>query len=157
MHVWGRTKNPVPFVFMATFTGVISYPIPLYSNPPIEPQFYQPSRFVISAITLGPTTIVTTTTNMNYVIGQLVRLIIPRAYGCIELNEQQGYVISIPSTTQVELAINSQGFNTFISATNPNVPQILGIGDINLGAINQSGRVNLNTAIPGSFINISPL
>jgi len=142
---------------MSTFTGVISYPIPPYSNPPIQPQFYEPSRFVISSITLGATTTVTTTLDMNYVIGQLVRLIIPRAFGCIQLNEQEGYVISIPASNQVVLDIYSAGGSPYISATDPNVPQILAIGDINLGAINRYGRVNLNTNIPGSFINVSPL
>ena len=58
--------------------SVISYPTPPYQNPPIEPQFYQPSAFVISAITLGPQTTITTTVNNNYVIGQLCRLIIPQ-------------------------------------------------------------------------------
>ncbi len=153
----GTGEKTCPFAFMSTFRGVISYPIPPYSNPPIEPQFYQPHRFVISSITLGKTTTVITTIDMDYVIGQLVRLIIPRAYGCIELNEQQGYVIDIPFTTQVVLDIYSEGGSPYIAATDPNVPQILPVGDINLGAINGSGRVNLNTNIPGSFINISPL
>ena len=34
----------------------ITGPIALYANLPIEPQFYQPWRFVITAITLGQTT-----------------------------------------------------------------------------------------------------
>lgn len=135
---------------------VISYPIPAYSNVPIEPQFYQPSRFVISAITLGLTTTVTTTESMNYVLGQLVRLIIPPQFGTRELNEQQGYVISIPGATQVTLNINSQGMTPFINASSPTKAQILAIGDINTGPQNTSGRTQNITYIQGSFINISP-
>ena len=97
-------------------TGVVSYPVPPYSNPPIEPQFYQPSRFVIAAITMGQTTTITTTTDHNYVVGQLVRLIIPILFGSYQLNEVQGYVLSIPSTTSVVVDIKSTQVNAFIAS-----------------------------------------
>lgn len=149
---------------MPSTTGVISYPIPPYQNLPIEPQNYQPSRFVISAISLGQTTTVTTTGNVNYVIGQLVRLLIPSAFGTIELNEQSGYVLSIPTPNQVVLGINSSrmtAFNSSATATTSQ-PQILATGDVNTGTVSTTGRSiptingNTNIAIPGSFINISP-
>lgn len=141
---------------------VISFPIPPYSNVPIEPQFYQPSRFVISAITLGATTTVTATTNMNYVVGQLVRLLIPPTFGTRQLNEQEGYVIAIPASNQVTLNINSTGYDPFVSSLATTKAQILAVGDVNSGYSSTTGRsiptVNGNTQIeiPGSFINISP-
>ena len=135
---------------------VISYPIPPYSNVPIHAEYYQPSRFVISGITLGVTTIITTTVDMNYVIGQLVRLIIPPSFGTIQLNEQEAYVISIPALNQVELNINSSSMNAFISSSATTKAQILAIGDINQGALNNMGRSQAVTAVLGSFINISP-
>ena len=94
---------------------------------------------------------------MNYVVGQLVRLIIPPSFGSRQLNETQGYVISIPSGNQVILNINSMNVDLFISSTATTLPQILAIGDINTGAVNSNGRSNNFTYIPGSFINISPL
>lgn len=136
---------------------VISYPIPLYANVPIQAQFYKPSRFVISAITLGSTTLVTTTVDHNYVIGQLVRLIIPNANGTYQLNEKSGYVISIPTATQVVLDIDSSMYNLFQTSSNPTQPQILATGDINSGKINNNGNLQTGTYIPGSFQNISPL
>jgi len=143
---------------MSTLPGVISYPIPLYQNAPIESQFYQPRRFEIEDITLGRATIVETSTNHDYVIGQEVRLIIPPSYGCYQLNEVQGYVISVLSDNEVLLdidsSVNVDQFNNSSSMTV--VPQILAIGDINQGAINSQGRQNNGTFIPGSFINISP-
>ena len=142
---------------MTSVGTVISYPIPLYSNPPIEPQFYQPSRFVISAITLGATTTVTTSVDHNYVIGQEVRLLIPPSFGCRQLNEQTGLVLSIPTSTQVVLNIYSAGGDAFVASSAPTQAQILGIGDINSGVTNSSGRTPTGTFIPGSFINISPL
>jgi hypothetical protein len=142
-------------------TTVISYPTPPYSNPPIEPQFYMPSRFVITAIAMGTTTIVTTSVNHNYVIGQNVKLLIPQLYGAAPLTGQQGIVISIPSPTQVEIIINSTNYNAFIPTPIPtpvdlDVPQIIAIGDINSGITNNQGRTHTGKHIPGSFINISP-
>ncbi len=135
---------------------VISYPIPIYQNLPIRDDFYKPSRFVISAITLGTTTTVTTTEDHNYVIGQLCRLYIPPTFGCRKINQQTGYVIGIPSTTQVILDLISTGDDPFIASSATTQAQILAIGDINLGSTNTSGRQNTSTFIPGSFQDISP-
>ena len=136
---------------------VISYPIPAYANVPINAQFYQPSRFVISAVTLGQTTTVMTTVNHNYVIGQLVRLIIPPSFGCRQLNESQGYVLSIPSPNQMELSIDSlRNVDPYIASPASTAAQTLAIGDINTGPINSSGRSPVITYIPGSFLDISP-
>lgn len=100
---------------MPTNGTVLSYPIPLYANVAIQSQFYQPSRFVISAITLAQTTTVTTSVSHNYVVGQNVRFTIPVLYGTIQLNEMQGLVSSIPSTTQFVVNIDSRNFNAFIA------------------------------------------
>ena len=134
---------------------ILSFPIPAYANVPIQADFYQPNRFVLSSISLGDTTTITTTEDVNYVLGQLVRLIIPPQFGTRTLNERQGYVIAIPSSTQVTLDIDSKGMDAFINATARTKAQILAIGDINSGPINM-GRNNNTTYIQGSFINISP-
>jgi hypothetical protein len=147
---------------MTSIGPVISYPIPAYQNLPIAPQNYQPSRFVISAISRGQTTTITTTANMNYVIGQLVRLLIPSSYGSWQLNEQQGYVLSIPAANQVVVSINSSNSDPFITGSGVSQAQILAVGDINSGYASSTGTSipNLNNStqitIPGSFINISP-
>lgn len=144
---------------------VISYPVPPYNNNiPINAQYYQPSQFFISAVTLGITTIVTTTVNNNYVIGQLCRLLIPPTFGCRQLNEAQGYVLSIPAANQVILNINSsRNVDPFVSSSATTQPQILAIGDINTGFTSTNGRSvptingNSQVTIPGAFINISPV
>ncbi len=134
----------------------ISGPIAPYSNVPIEPQFYAPRQYFISSITLGKTTIVTTTEDHDYSIGQQCRLIIPPQSGCRQLNESYGYVISVPASNQVVLDIYSSGGDSFISSSSGTQPQILPIGDINSGQINTNG-INSNLSfINGSFINISP-
>jgi len=144
---------------MAQQRGVLSYPIPAYQNLPPEPEFYVPRRFVIEGITLGVTTIVTTTEDHNYVIGQECRLLIPSPFGSYQLNEVKGNVISIPADDQVELSIDSsRNVDAYIasSVTYPCVAQIVAIGDFNSGAINANGRIENITYIPGSFRNISP-
>jgi hypothetical protein len=142
---------------MTSVGSVISYPIPAYSNVPIQPEFYQPRRYVISNITLGLTTLVTTSVNHDYVISQQVRLIIPPSFGCRQLNEKTAFVLDIPAPNQVVLDIDSKGGDPYESSSATTVAQILAIGDINTGPINTSGRTNNITYIPGSFINISPL
>lgn len=139
--------------FPSPFPG----PVSPYNNVPINAQYYEPSQFFISAIALGQTTLVTTTVDHNYVVGQSVRLVIPYFNGTSQLNEQQGLVISIPNTNQVIINIDSSRYSLFKTSTYPTQPQILAIGDINSGNINTSGNVNTGTFIPGSFINISPL
>lgn len=135
---------------------VISYPIPPYQNLPIEPQNYQPSQFIISNIVLGITTLVTTTINNNYVVGQLVRLLIPQTFGCRQLNNMTGYVLSVPMPDQVMLSINSaSNVDPYIASTQPTKAQIMAIGDVNTGLTNNNGPNTPLVAIPGSFINIS--
>lgn len=138
---------------------LISGPIAPENNPPINPQYYQPSVFTISGLSYGPTTLVTTSVNHNYVIGQNIRLLIPKPYGAYQLNEQQGLVISIPAANQVVVTINSMNTDAFVSSLSYSftLPQIIAIGDINSGNISSTGRRVPTTAIPGSFINISPV
>ena len=132
-------------------------PVAPYNNVPINSQWYNPSRFVISAISLGQTTTITTTANMNYVIGQEIRLIIPPSYGCRQLNEQTGFVLSLPAVNQVTVSINSsKNVDPFISSSATTKAQILAVGDINSGDVNSNGRINQITYIPSSFIDISP-
>jgi hypothetical protein len=132
-------------------------PTPPYTNPAIEPQFYSPRQRFISNLTLGTTTIVTTSQDQEFVVSQLVRLLIPSTSGSIELNQVQGYVINVISPREVEVQINSSlGVSVFIS--NPTArqqPQIIPIGDISSGIIYSGVNVMTSTNIPGSFINIS--
>lgn len=134
---------------------VVTPPVPPYANLPIRANFYNPSRFVISNITLGQTTIITATEDMNYVIGQSVRLIVPMPYGTYQLDNMQAYVISLPADNEVEINIDSSQMNAFVAASNPQKPQILPIGDVNSGVINSNGLNATGIAIPGAFINVS--
>lgn len=143
---------------MSSQSNVTPGPIALENNPPIRPEYYSPRERTISAINLGSTTLITTLLDNEFVVGQLIRLIIPSFYGSFQLNGRSGYVIEKPASNQVVVDINSNDSSPFIS--NPTygstIPQILPIGDINTGVIN-IGRTGNQTYIDGSFINISPL
>lgn len=134
--------------------STISYPTPPYQNFPINAQFFTPSRFVISNITIGVTTVVTTSVDHDYIVGQLVRLLIPSQNGIIQLNGVKAYVISIPSSNSMELGVSSIGFSSFVVSSSPQQPQIVAIGDAISGAVNQT-KNNQLTYLPGSFRNIS--
>lgn len=146
---------PPPFGVHMMQGTVVSYPIPAYANVPVHEEYYQPRKYFIEDITLGQQTTVQTTEDHDFVIGLLVRLIIPSSFGTWQLNERSAYVISIPSSDEVVLDISSIGMDSFTSSTNTTLPQITPIGDVNSGQTN-IGRTNNRTYIPGSFINISP-
>jgi len=134
-------------------------PIAPYRNVPVEPQYFQPSVFVITAISQGQTTTITTSADNNYVIGQLVRVTMPAAFGIRQINEQLAYVISIISPIQFVIDLNSSQFDPFIAPPlhYSTLPQVMAVGDINSGVISQNGRSVPFTTIPGGFQNISPL
>ncbi len=136
---------------------VISYPIPAYQNVPIQSYYFVPSQFFIEDITLGVETLVTATIDMNYVIGQECRLLIPASFGCYQLNGRQGFVIGIPNTNQVILSIDSSvNVDPFIASIATTKAQILAIGDVGNGYVSTTGKNIPLVTIPGAFINISP-
>jgi len=158
MRYWEGGKISLFKAHMAQ-TGVVSYPVPPYSNPPIQPGFYQPQRFNITAIALGLMTTVTTSTTNNYVVNQLVRFVIPPNYGSRGLNGVEGYIITLNSPTQFVVNVNSNGVDPFIalpSSGPTSTAQILAIGDINNGHINANGPSLTQPFIDGSFIDVSP-
>jgi hypothetical protein len=143
---------------MAYNPPLMSGPIAPENNPPIQPENFKPREFNIASITNGRTTLVETTTDHDYVIGQLVRLLISQLFNATQFNEQLAYVINIPSTTEITLLLDSTSFDLFIP--NPTLdttqPQVVAVGDVNSGHINRHGPTRTKPWIPGSFRNISP-
>jgi hypothetical protein len=135
---------------------IIQGPVALYNNVAVNPQYFKPRAFAISAIALGVTTTITTVLDMDYVIGQEVRLLIPPGDGCRLLNQTTSFVIALPSANQVTLNINSIGNDSFNSTNTMQSAQIVAVGDVNTGAVNEEGRRNNITYVPGAFRNISP-
>jgi hypothetical protein len=141
---WNTNQSNYTAFNTSTSTGNIgSYKQVLY------PYLYFPGTTFISAITTGATTTIVTTDAHNLREGQEVAFRIPTAWGTTQLNSLPntlvpgspvyGYVVSVTDYKTVVVNINSSAFTAFNS--NPTVasvpglsyPQIVAVGDVNMG------------------------
>lgn len=136
----------------ATSTGLVgTYKKVLY------PYLYAPGASVITAITNGATTTISTTNAHNFVVGQEVAIRIPTirgaptVWGPTQLNSLPnntipgspiyGYVVAVTDYHTVVVNINSTGFAAFnVNLPFANVPgatppQIVAVGDVNTGGV----------------------
>lgn len=167
----------------SSYTALSASPSGAYVKKVLYPFLYAPGISFISAVSTGTTTTITTTCPHNLVVGQEVAFHIPTAWGITQLNELPnslipgspvyGYVISVGSSVQVTVNINSSSYTAY--ANNPTVaqtiaglsfPQMIAAGDVNTGGVQiSSGSVlypppsvnSVNTingpAIQGAFVN----
>lgn len=182
--VTGSTTFTIPWnTNQSSYTALSGSPSGAYVKKVLYPFLYAPGVSMISAISTGTTTTITTTAPHNLVVGSEVAFHIPSAWGTTQLNELPnsqipgspiyGYVISVGSSTQVTVNINSTGYTAF--ANNPTVaqvqagltpPQMVAVGDVNTGGVQiSSGSVlypspvvnGVSTingpAIQGAFVN----
>lgn len=115
----------------------------------LYPYIYFPGVSVISSITLGKTTTITTTDAHNLRIGQEVAFRIPQQWGTTELNSLPnylipgspiyGYVIDDTNYNTVVVNIDSSSYTPFTvsqsvaSTVGLSYPQIVAVGDVNTG------------------------
>jgi hypothetical protein len=160
----------------SSFTAISGSPSGAYARKVLYPYLYAPGTSVITAITVGTTTTIDTTTAHNLVAGQQVAFRIPSDYGTTELNSlpndlvpgrpAYGYVQSVTDSNTVVIDIDSSAYTafdsnqTFASATGLSFPEIVAVGDLNTGGIAYSGgvyypspSVNGVTTINGPAIN----
>lgn len=115
----------------------------------LYPYLYFPGQTFISAITLGATTTIDTTSAHNFRVGQEVAFRVPSQWGTSELNSlpnllipgspAYGFVVAVTDYNTVVVNINSSAYTAFNS--NPTVasvpgltyPQIVAVGDVNTG------------------------
>ena len=107
------------------------------------PDLYIPFGAVITAMTLGNPTVVTTTTSHYFQVGSQVRFQIPKIstgvspWGPTALDGVKGFVTAVTAQT-VTVNVNSTGFTAFAYPTNANAPgstpaMLIPIGDQNFG------------------------
>ena len=132
----------------SNYTVVTGSPTGSFVRKVLYPFLYVPEDNVVSAITLGNTTTITTTMYHNFVVGQEIAFRIPNLFGTVELNSLPnviipgspiyGYVVSVTDNWTFVVNINSSAYTAFI----PNVaisslpftfPQVLSVGDVNTG------------------------
>jgi len=113
------------------------------------PALYVPGTTVISAISLGSTTTITTTAPHNMQVGQEVGFRITTAWGTTQLNSLPnsfipgspvyGFVTSVTNSTTVVVNINSSSFTAFnvnqpvAAVPGLEFPQMVAVGDVNSG------------------------
>lgn len=140
----------------SNYTALAASPTGASVKKVLYPYLYFPGVTFISAITLGTTTIIDTTSAHNFVVGQEVAIripvvsgVIPPAWGTIELNSLPnsttpgspiyGYVVAVTDYNTVVVNINSTGFTAFNSnipvanVSGMSFPQIVAVGDVNTG------------------------
>jgi len=142
---WDGTGSNYTAFNTATSTGNLgSYKKVLY------PDLYFPGDKFISAITLGSTTTVVTTSQHQFVIGQQVAFRIPIAWGPFQLNSLPnllipgspiyGYVVATTDLQTVVVDIDSSTYtlynaNQLFASQGRTWPQIVAVGDVNSGGV----------------------
>ena len=121
---------------------------------------YIPFTCDITAITpSSQTTIVTTSVDHGFIVGNQVQFLIPVQWGIQQMNGLKGYVLSFTPDT-ITVNIDSTFFDSFVtpSVSLPvviDIPQVIPIGDGNVGYITPNvSKPALQ--IPGTFRNTYP-
>jgi hypothetical protein len=135
----------------SNYTALSGSPAGAYVRQILYPVLYAPGVSVVSALTLGSTTTVTTAAPSNFVVGQEVAFSIPAIWGTTQLNPLPnnitpgspvyGFVTGFSNPLTFTVNINSTGYTAF--NTNPTVAQAIGlsfplvyaVGDANSGSL----------------------
>ncbi len=143
----------------SNYTALSASPTGAFVKKVLYPSLYFPGWNVITAMTLGTTTIVNTTSAHNFVVGQEVAFRIPNLWGTIELNSLPntqipgspiyGYVVAVTDYNTVVVNINSTSYTafdtnqTFAAYPGEQWPQIVAVGDVNTGGVQISAGSQL--------------
>lgn len=180
--VTGATTFTIPFnTNQSNFTALSGSPANANVRQVLYPNLYSPGIVYISTISTGSTTTITTMSNHNFVVGQMVSFRIPSAFGTIQLNSPNsstgnpvyGFVTAVNSAVSFTVNINSSAYTAFNSnqtvasalAGGFTWPQVVAAGDVNTGGVAYSGGAlypspSVNSVstingpgISGAFIN----
>lgn len=115
---------------------------------------FEPVKVGIKDVTRAIRALVTTVIPHTFVIGLLVRFVVPTPYGINQMNGEKGYVISVPTNNTFLVSLDTRLYDPFnpvgISAQNP---IILPIGGINTGITGTPPFTQEEVGIPGQFRN----
>lgn len=96
---------------------------------------FTPTRYQISDITQANPAVVTITTNPVLTTGQVVRILIPKAYGMQELNNKLVSISVLTSSTyslqytQIPFVnVDSTKFSPFVNVGTGTPPQMIAVG-----------------------------
>lgn len=104
-----------------------------------DSRFYPRSRF-ITGISQATQAVIALSVTHKFIVGEQVRIILPKEYGMIEMNNQLVTIVAIGTalngvTNTITVNIDSSAFTTFayptsaIAAQGVNFPQVLPVGE----------------------------
>ena len=128
---------------------------------PFNPIFY-PRRRSITAITQATSAVVTLSVTHGYQIGQLVRMVVPAAFGMVEMNGLQATIIAINTNTSsgntITLDIDSSAFTAFafpLSAATPFSPaEVVPMGEDTAAALDYGVDILSDATLNESYIGM---
>lgn len=82
----------------------------------LQSPIYQPALRIVQSITNANPAVITTTFDHNYKDGDIVQIIIGRGGGMTQMNQQQG-TVTVLSTTSFSIPVDSREFDTFVFPT----------------------------------------
>lgn len=143
----------------SAYTALTGSPATAFVKKVLYPYLYAPGATYVSAIALGSTTTIDTTTAHNFVVGQEVAIRVPGVWGTIQLNSLPnihipgspiyGYVVAVTDYNTVVVNINSTSYTAFnsnqpfLSFAGQQFAQIVAVGDVNTGGVQISAGSQL--------------
>jgi hypothetical protein len=126
-----------------------------------SPIFYPRNRY-ITKITRAASAVVTLSVTHGYKVGQSIRMVVPAAYGMIEMNGLLGTITAINTTTTsgntITLDIDSSAFTAFTFPLSAAVPfsfaQTVPVGEDTASALSAGVDILSDATLNGSVIGM---
>lgn len=150
-----NTSFRLPFASQLAVAGTTGFWRKLNFDP-----LYYPRRRFISTIVAGATTVVKMTVTHGYTVGQLMRFIVPAAYGMVELNNLTGAITAIDTVNNtITVNIDSSGFTAFafpLAAAVPFSPaEVVPVGEDTATALSFDTNILDDATINEGYIGVT--
>ncbi len=124
---------------------------------------YYPRRRYITKITQASSAVVTMSVTHGYQVGQLVRMVVPAAYGMVQMDGLQATIIAINTTTTtgntITLNVDSSAFSAFAYPAAAAVPftsaQVVPMGEDTASALAQNVNILSDATVNTGFIGMN--
>jgi hypothetical protein len=106
---------------------------------------YYPRVRLITAITQASQAVITMSVTHGYTVGQEVRIVVPDAFGMVEIDGLLGVIVAVTtgSTNTITVDIDSSSFSAFafptsaVAAAGVSFPQVVPVGEAAINSISQ--------------------
>ena len=127
-----------------------------------DPIFY-PRRRYITKITQASQAVITLSVTHGYLVGQSVRLVVPAAYGMVEMNGLLGDIVAINTNTSsgntITVDIDSTGFTAFAWPLSAAVPftaaEVVPVGEDTALALSSGVDILTDATLNTSYIGMT--